>query len=46
MSESPFIQFIVFGFAIIAFILIVKAGAACLPDAGFIGSVRRVLLTV
>lgn len=47
MKESPLFQFVIFGFAIIAFILLVKFGASMLPDSGgIVGSLRRVLLTV
>ena len=46
MLDSPLIQFVIFGLAMIGFILLVKFSVNMLPSTGVVGDVRKVILTV
>lgn len=46
LREHSLTQWIVLGLAVMAFILITKAGVSYLPDGGMTGAVKRVVLAV
>lgn len=39
--DSPIVQFVIFGLAVMGFFILVKAGSAKLPDAGPAGAVKK-----
>lgn len=44
--EHPFVQFIVLGLAVVAFILALKALASTLPDSGPLGAAKSVVSSI
>lgn len=44
LGDHPVTQFLVLGFTVLAFLILVKAGASYLPDSSVFGAVKKVVL--
>lgn len=39
-------EWLILGFSVVAFILLLKLGASYLPDAGFVGAIKKVVASL
>lgn len=46
MRDNPLVQWVIAGFSVVAFILLLKVGASYLPDNGVPGAIKKVLGTL
>lgn len=44
LGDHPVSQFLIMGFAFLGFLILIKAGAAYLPDSGAFAAVKKVVL--
>lgn len=44
LGDHPVTQFLVMGFAFLGFLILVKAGAAYLPESSVFGAIKKVVL--